>query len=53
MNELVVMNNTLENNFVKKLFLPFTVLEFNLNAEKTTSNKSNSSKILIVIVESE
>jgi hypothetical protein len=53
MGDLVILNGTLENQFVKKLFLPYTVLEFIFYAEKISSSKSNSSRILIVIVESE
>ena len=51
MGDLVVMNNTLENNFAKKLFLPFSTLEFTLAGTKASNGKTNSSKILIIIVE--
>jgi hypothetical protein len=55
MGDLVILNNNnFENSFVEKLFLPFTVLEFILTGNKTSSNnKFNSSRILIVIVEND
>jgi hypothetical protein len=53
MGDLVVMNSSLENNFAKKLFLPFTILEFTLTGTKSSNSKTNSSRILIVIVEND
>jgi hypothetical protein len=54
MGDLVQMNNSLENSFIGKLFLPFTVLEFILDGNKSSVNdKQNSSRILIVVVENE
>jgi hypothetical protein len=54
MGDLVEMNNTLENSYIEKLFLPFTILEFILTGNKTSvDDKYNSSRVLIVIVENE
>jgi hypothetical protein len=53
MGDLIIMNSSLENNFAKKLFLPFSVLEFTLTGTKTSNSKTNSSRILIVIVEND
>ena len=51
LGDLVVMNNTLENNFPKKLFLPFSTLEFTLAASKSTNGKTDSTKIIVIIIE--